>query len=1289
MSSPRRRHRSRVNASRLRTHRRLFAEQLEDRRLLAALHNVDNGLDVDDNSTVTPRDALLVVNDLNAKGKPEPEAEGGSKVFHDTNNDGVVSPIDALNVINFLNGEGENGDVVVYSLEIRDSTGTSSISAVGLGQTFVLVAFVDDERMGVDQVGAQTAFIDVKYPTGRVTGVPHSTTPADTDQDSILDHRNTQYTILPSGNIRRDGLIDIAGGVDNSLFTCGGNINNPACPGPGPVEMWRAEFRADTLGSIVFTPEPTTNNPSTDPDDVQPNGDPQSPSFDTNLWNENNIVCPAFNPATGQEVCMGTMGLMSATVDVVEDLRAVDDAFTVPEDSTNNNLDVIGAAGGGADLVFIGPGIFLESFTQPANGTVARNENGTPGNTSDDTLFYTPNPNYFGDPGDEFTYTINNGATPPAQSTATVRLVVTPSNDAPSNVVPNDRTINEDEMVTFTEFSVSDPDNNVQGEINVKVTLSTTAGGTLDVVDGAGVTNDNSTSVMIEGSVSEVNAALSAVTFTPVPDSSTNDTIVMQTDDLGNVGGSPIQVQDQVNITINPANDAPVITAPSGQTVFFLNTLIFATPVNPITVADADSANLTVTLSVPSGTLNATEDGAVITGDGTGNVQIAGTVQQVNNALNGLVFDPVDNVVATVPLTITATDSVDSSTATVTIQVIPPTSPFAINDQVTIMEGDGTNTFNIDVLKRGQPDADLEPAGGTNEVIRISQPPAGQGTAVLLANGTIDYTAPADLFGAVSFTYTINAFDGANPPNQVGDGESTGNVIVTVTPKNDQPQISLPASAMVNEGGELNFANSITVADADSPFDANYSAELTLSVGNGELEATPGGASIQNNNSGSLTITGTIDQLNNALNGLKYRPIGVLGTDDTLSIMMDDLGNEGNGGEPHTNQVSLLVDVVPQNNDPTASVPQTAQTFITDSDNILSIPNNNAIQVADVDAAGNDIQVVITSSDPQATFTVSDPSVVPNGSNGTNQVTLLGTVTEINNALGSNSLNFRTSNAGTPTIIVTVNDLGNTGEGGGGDIVETFVVEVFDFIGSKIGGRVFLEGPNPRPIEGVAIRLSGQDFRGVSVDQTIFTDRNGRYLYSDVRPGEYTLEETQPLQVQDGQDALTAILTADGNSNNDRGHVSIDIRGGLESLDNDFGELGLSAASAGALNDLLASGQDMQGMLFGPGGWAIFLGASWNDYSSGRATLAASGLSATVTAVHTPTASNRSTTVHVTSARLRVFDDVVLIRGTSDEIFGSARPSFSGGFAQVQEGEQAVQQYREDVDKIMHEYSVV
>jgi len=53
-----------------------------------------------------------------------------------------------------------------------------------------------------------------------------------------------------------------------------------------------------------------------------------------------------------------------------------------------------------------GEPIKLVSFTQPANGSLSRNENGTPGDLTDDTLAYTPNVGFMG--LDSFNYTIED-----------------------------------------------------------------------------------------------------------------------------------------------------------------------------------------------------------------------------------------------------------------------------------------------------------------------------------------------------------------------------------------------------------------------------------------------------------------------------------------------------------------------------------------------------------------------------------------------------------------------------------------------------------------------------------------------------------------------------------------------------------------------------------------------------------------------------------------------------------------------------------------------------------------
>ncbi len=92
---------------------------------------------------------------------------------------------------------------------------------------------------------------------------------------------------------------------------------------------------------------------------------------------------------------------------------AADDAATTPEDAA------VGISPLTNDTDADGDTLTIHSVTQPANGTVVDNGDGT--------ITYTPDPNYSGT--DNFTYTISdgNGGT----ATATVTVNVTPVNDAP------------------------------------------------------------------------------------------------------------------------------------------------------------------------------------------------------------------------------------------------------------------------------------------------------------------------------------------------------------------------------------------------------------------------------------------------------------------------------------------------------------------------------------------------------------------------------------------------------------------------------------------------------------------------------------------------------------------------------------------------------------------------------------------------------------------------------------------------------------------------------------------
>jgi len=64
---------------------------------------------------------------------------------------------------------------------------------------------------------------------------------------------------------------------------------------------------------------------------------------------------------------------------------------------------------------------------------------------------------------------------------------------------------------------------------------------------------------------------------------------------------------------------------------------------------------------------------------------------------------------------------------------------------------------------------------------------------------------------------------------------------------------------------------------------------------------------------------------------------------------------------------------------------------------------------------------------------------------------------------------------------------------------------------------------NEKAIEGVTVILSGTDDHGVQVYMTNQTDEAGVYAFYDLRPGEYTITEEQPIGSVDGKDTLGTV----------------------------------------------------------------------------------------------------------------------------------------------------------------------
>jgi Ca2+-binding RTX toxin-like protein len=96
---------------------------------------------------------------------------------------------------------------------------------------------------------------------------------------------------------------------------------------------------------------------------------------------------------------------------------------------------------------------------------------------------------------------------------------------------------------------------------------------------------------------------------------------------------------------------------------------------------------------------------------------------------------------------------------------------------------------------------------------------------------------------------------------------------------------------------------------------------------------------------------------------------------------------------------------------------------------VFSTAKGNRISIADVDAGTNPVEVTLTASNGTLTLSGTNGLTFANGSNGTANLTVRGTLTDINSALEGLSFNPTAGYAGNARIQIATNDLGNTGFG--------------------------------------------------------------------------------------------------------------------------------------------------------------------------------------------------------------------------------------------------------------------
>ncbi|WP_340160614.1 Ig-like domain-containing protein, partial [uncultured Hoeflea sp.] len=195
---------------------------------------------------------------------------------------------------------------------------------------------------------------------------------------------------------------------------------------------------------------------------------------------------------------------------------ALDDVFSVDEDSGATSLDVLGN-----DTDVDGGPKLIQSVTQPANGTVVITGGGAALSFEPDADFNTD-----GAASQSFTYTLNDG------STATVTLTVNPVNDAPAASADAYALSEDGTLVVNAANGVLANDTDVEGDTLGAVLAS-------DVSNGSLIFN-------ADGSFS----------YTPDADFHGEDSFSYTVND-GTEDGNTVTV----TLTVNPVNDAPVASA--------------------------------------------------------------------------------------------------------------------------------------------------------------------------------------------------------------------------------------------------------------------------------------------------------------------------------------------------------------------------------------------------------------------------------------------------------------------------------------------------------------------------------------------------------------------------------------------------------------------------------------------------------------------------------------------------------------------------------------------------------
>lgn len=1084
--------------------------------------------------------------------------------------------------LNFTTGDGtadatmtftgtlDNINAALQGLQYQPTTNangtdTLSISVSDLGNSGSGGAMTDSDSVTIN-VGAVNDGPAINVPATQNVSEDTQVTFSSANSNAItvqdLDAGSNAVQLTVSGT---NGVVSLSG-VSGLTFTTGNGTDNPTMTFTGTLAAINA-----ALNGLIF--RPTANFSGTaslslllDDQGQSGSGGAQQASNSVSINYSAVNDAPTVNaPATQMVNEDGTLTFSGANNNpiIISDV-----------DAGSNQIQVTLAVTNGLATLGSTAGLSFSTGNGTANATMTFTGTGSSINAALQGLFYRPNLNFNGpasltiDVNDQG----NSGSGGPQTGSGSVPITVVAVNDAPLVSVPGTQSTSEDSTLTFSTannnvVSISDVD---AGSNAVEVTLTVTNGtAKLFATTGLSFTvgdGSDDTTMTFTGSVTDINAALNGLSYTATSNFNGSASLSVAVNDQGNSGtGGAQNGSGSVTINVNGVNDAPTVMVPGAVGVNEDSVLTFNANNNlSIIITDVDAGGATVqsTITVVNGvaTLSTLAGLNFTVGDGIDDTTMTftGTISDINTALFGLTFTPTANFVGTASLSVSVNDQGNSGTGGQLMgSGSVPITVNAVNDAPTVnvpatqsVSEDGTLTFstaNNNVVTLSDIDAGSSPVevsvGVLNGTLTLSSTAGitflfGDGTddAIITLTGSIsDINAalngliyrPATNYNG-SDTLSLGVFDNGNSGGG-GALSGSGQVAINVTAVNDAPLVTVPASQSTNEGNTLTFAagnnNAISIADID--VGAGNSLQVTLTATNGVLWLTTlAGLTFtvgNGSNNPTMTFTGTLADVNQALEGLEYRPNADYNGPASVTIDVSDLGNTGTGGALTANG-SVSITVLGENDAPTVMVPAT-QTVAEDGTLTFSTASSNPVRIMDIDAGTADMLVSLSVANgvltlPQTTgltFQVGD---------GVADITMtfVGSLADVNNAL--NGLIYAPDGNfdGTDALTIGVNDQGSTGAGGA--LVGTGSVDI-NVTAVNDAPLVLVGRSNQTVAEDNALVFTNTNLNVVSISDP---DAGSNVVQATVavQQGKATLSQTTGLSFSSGDGTADVTMTFTG-----------------------------------------------------------------------------------------------------------------------------------------------------------------